>query len=71
MLEMEALQGEIACFQLYLCQKDRNGLLSANQVASKDEPRCGHAVCILWVHPPTSPYPALSADAESISKGHC
>jgi len=25
----------------------------------------------LWMHPPTSPYPALSAEAEPISKGHC
>ena len=24
-----------------------------------------------WLHPPTSPCPALSAEAEPISKGHC
>ena len=42
-------------------KKDRNGPPSANQVASKDEPRCGHAVCTLQVHLPTSPYAALSA----------
>jgi len=35
-------------------KKDRNGLPSANQVASKDEPRHGHAVCTLQVHPPIS-----------------
>ena len=37
--------------------KDRNGPPSANQVAPKDEPRRGHAVCTLWVHLPTSPVP--------------
>ena len=35
------------------------------------EPSYGHAVCTLQVHPPTSPYPALSAEGEPISKGHC
>jgi len=40
-------------------KKDRSGPPSDNQVASKDEPRCGHAVCTLWVWvcPPTSPVP--------------
>ena len=52
-------------------KKDRNGPPSANQVASKDEPRCGHAVCTLRVHPPTSPCPALSAHTEPKSQGHC
>ena len=51
-------------------KKDRNGPSSANQVASTHEPRHSHAVCTLWVHPPTSPYPTLSAKAEPISKGH-
>ena len=53
-------------------KKDRNGPPSVNQVASKDaskdasedEPRCGHAVCTLRVHRPTSPCPALSTHAE-------
>jgi len=31
----------------------------------------GHAFCVHWVHPPTFPYPALSAHAEPVSKGHC
>ena len=48
-------------------KKDRNGPPSANQVASKDEPRCGHAVCTLRVYPPTSPCPALFAHAEPIN----
>jgi len=52
-------------------KKDRNGPPSANQVISSGKPRCGHAVYTLWVNPPTSPYPALSAEAEAISKGHC
>ena len=52
-------------------KKDRNGPPSANQVASKDEPRRGHAVCTLWVHPPTSPSLALSAHTEPKSQGHC
>ena len=38
-------------------KKDRNGPHSANQVASKDEPRHSRAVCTLRVHPPTSPVP--------------
>ena len=38
-------------------KKDRNGPPSANQVASKDEPRRGHAVCTLWVHHPPPPVP--------------
>ena len=29
---------------------------SANQVTSKDEPRCGHAVFTLQVHPPHLPF---------------
>ena len=41
-------------------KKDRNGPPSANLVTSKDEPRRGHAVCTLQVHPPTSPCPALT-----------
>ena len=52
-------------------KKDRNGLPSANQVISKDKPRCGHAVWTLRVQPPTSPSPALSAHAEPKSQGHC
>ena len=52
-------------------KKDRNGPPSANQVASKDDPRHSHAVCTFRVHPPTSPSPALSAHAEPKSQGHC
>jgi len=52
-------------------QDERNDPPSANQSVSKLEPRHGHAVCTFWVHPPTSHYPALSAEAEPISKGHC
>ena len=39
--------------------------------ALSTESRCGHAVCTLRVHTPTSPCPPLSAHAEPISKGHC
>ena len=52
-------------------KKDRNGPPSANQVTSKHQPRRGHAVCTLRVHPPTSPCPTLSAHAEPISWSHC
>ena len=38
-------------------KKDGNGPPSTNQVASKDKPRRGHAVCTLRVNPPTSPVP--------------
>ena len=41
-------------------KEDRNGPPSANQVASKDEPRHGHAVCTLRVtHPPPTVPPFL------------
>jgi len=43
----------------------------ANQGVSEAEPRDGHAVYSLCVHSLTSPYPALYAKAEPISKGHC
>ena len=43
---------------------------SDNQVVSTNELRRGHSVCILQVHPPTSSYPTLSADAEPTPKGH-
>jgi len=59
---MEALQGEIACFY---AKNNRDGPPNANQLISRDVSRCGRAVCILQVHPPTSPYP-LSIEAEPI-----
>ena len=37
-------------------KRNRNGPPSANQVVSRDDPRCCHAVCTLLVHPPTSPF---------------
>ena len=58
------------CNSIY-AKKHRNGPSRANQVISGDKPRHVHAVCTLWMHPPTSPCPMLSAEAEPISKGHC
>jgi len=54
-------------------KKGRNGPPGANQVVSRDEPRCSQAICTLWVHPPTSPYLTVlletgSAEAEPVSK---
>lgn len=46
MLEMEALQGEMAYFIVYFFKNGRNGLLGTNEA----EPR--HAVCTLQVGPP-------------------
>ena len=43
--------------RLLYTKKDRNGPPSANQVASKDEPRQGHAVCTLRVYHPPLPVP--------------
>ena len=37
-----------------------------NQGLSTVEPRCSNAVSTLRVHPPTSPCPTLSANAEPI-----
>ena len=65
---MEALQAENTCFYL---QKNRNGTPSANQVVTAAKAGCGHAVCTLQVHSPSSPCPALSAETEPISKEHC
>ena len=53
---------------VFYARKDRNGPPSVNQVISTDKPRRGHAVCTLQLHPPTSPYPTLSAEAEPVSK---
>ena len=63
---MEAMKGKTACFYKSIyAKKDRNGPSSANQFASKDEPRRGHAVCTLQMHPPTPPVPPfLHAHAE-------
>ena len=56
-------------FSQPICAYDkRNGLPSANQGVSKVEPRHGHAVRTLWLHPPSSSCPALSAHTEPISK---
>ena len=64
---METLQGtyvrQFVSKSVY-AKKYRDGPFSANQGLSTSEPRHGHAVCTLWVHPPTSPCPTLSAHAE-------
>jgi len=53
-------------------KKDRIGPPSANQVTSKDELRCGHAVRTLRVHPPTSPVPPFLLTQNLLkSRGHC
>jgi len=51
----------LVCNSIY-SKNNRNGPPSANQAISTTEP--------FWVHPPTFPYPTLSAKAEPISKGH-
>ena len=56
-------------FSKHICAKEeRNSLPSSDQGLSTAKPRSNHAVCILQVYPPTSPYPTLSAGAEPISK---
>ena len=70
--EMGAVQGKRTVFSTLLCIGGHSsGPLRVNQGVFKVEPRDGHAVCTVRVHPPTSPYPALSAEAEPISEGHC
>ena len=71
MLEMETLQSQTATSNPIYAKNDGNGPPSADQDLSTVEPRHGHVVCTLRVHPPTSPCPALSADAEPFSQGHC
>ena len=53
----------------FVPKRTEMALPSANQVIPRDKPRHGHAVCTLQLHPPTSPYPTLIAEAEPISKG--
>jgi len=48
-------------------KKDRNGPPNAYQVASKEEPRRGHAVCTLGVHPPPHVPPFLLTQKLPIS----
>ena len=48
---------------------DSSGPPRANQGVSKAEPRDGHAVCTLQMHPSISPYPALSVETEPSPKG--
>jgi len=55
MQEMEALQRRDLVSNSIYTKKDRNSPPSAKQVVSRDEPRCDHAVCTLWVHSPTPP----------------
>jgi len=55
MLEMEAYKVRLLVSNSIYAKKDRNGPPNAKQVTSKDEPRCGHAVCTLRVRPLTSP----------------
>ena len=68
-LEMGAMQGKRTVFSTRLC-------IGGQQWPTQNQPRhfqsrAHHAVCTLQVHPPTSPYLALSAEAEPISWGHC
>ena len=49
-------------------KEERNGPLSANQGLFIAKPRSSHAVCTLWVHPTTSPCPALSAGVNLIPR---
>ena len=48
---MEVLQGESLVYNSIYAKKGRKGPPSANQVASKDEPRHGHVVCTLHPSP--------------------
>ena len=51
---------------VYYCQQK----LKNRKKQGRPGNEASHAVCTLWVHPPTSPCPALSAIAEPISQGH-
>ena len=71
MLEMEAYKPRQLLSDPIYAKNDGNGPPSVDQDLSTVEPRHGHAVGTLWMHPPTFPCPALSAVAEPISQGHC
>jgi len=70
---MGTVHGERTVSQPICALEGSSGPPRANQGVSKAEPRDSHAVHALWVHPSTSPYPALSseADLEPISKSQC
>ena len=65
--EMGAVQGERTVFSTHR----RTAVAHSEPTKVFPKPRDSHAVCTLRVHPSTSPYPAPSAEAEPISKGHC
>ena len=67
--ETEPLHGQTSGSKL-IRAKERNGPPNANQGFSTAKPRGSHAGYTLWVHPPTSPCPALSAGAEPKPQGH-
>jgi len=72
MLEVEALQGEISFLTPFMPKRTEIALpVPTNLVISRYKSRDSHAVRTLLMHPPTSPYPVLSAEAQPISKGHC
>jgi len=50
-------------------KKDRMALPVPTKSLLRDEPRCGHAVCTLWVHPPTSPVPPFLLTQNLSPKG--
>jgi len=52
-------------------KEERNGPAQCQPRASTAKPRSSHTLCTLQAHPSTFPCPALSAEAEPISKGHC
>jgi len=65
------LLASVIKYTITICtEEDSSGQPRANQGVSQAEPRDGHVVGTLQVHPPTSPCPTLSAEAEPISKGH-
>ena len=69
--EMGAVQGERTIFSTCSCIGGQQWSTQSQQGISQAESRDGCAVCTLQVHPPISPYPAFSAEAEPICKGHC
>jgi len=66
---MGAVQDKRTVFSTCSCIGGQQWPTQSQPRHSKAEPRDGHAVCTLWVHPPTSPCPAFSAAAPKVIAG--
>ena len=65
--EMDTMQGERTVFSTLSYIRGQQWSTQSRIRNSKAEPRDSHAVCTLWVHPPTSSYPALQRSLQEVT----